>query len=103
MDIYALLFFVIVLFMSVILVLASYYEYNLNKCRYEKSRDMKKQKDAVGNPYMIKPILERDTNLERQYEDSPYTLYKSYFDQPSPWIGTEYSHKSDDSEYVRSV
>jgi hypothetical protein len=103
MDIYALLFFVIVLFMSVILVLASYYEYNLTKCKYEKARIRKEQQTLDANPYIMEPIMERETNLERQYEDSPYTLYKSYFDQPSPWIGTEYSHKSNDEEYVRSL
>jgi hypothetical protein len=102
MDIYALLFFVIVLFMGIIMVISSYYEYSLNRCRYEKSGIIQKQKNEK-DPYMMKPILERDTNLEKQYEDSPYTLYKSYFDQPSPWIGTEYSHKSDDEEYIRSI
>lgn len=102
MDIYTLLFFVIVLFAGVIMVLASYYEYHLSKCKYDAIQQLKKQ-EIEDNPYRMKPILERETNLERQYEDSPYTLYKSYFDQPSPWIGTEYSHKSDDSEYIRTL
>jgi hypothetical protein len=45
--------------------------------------------------FSSKPILERNTNLENQFDDNPYLLYKDYFDQASPWVGTEWSHPSD--------
>ena len=54
--------------------------------------DFLKKKENI---FESTPILQQDTNLENQYDDSPYTLYKDYFDQASPWVGTEFSHPSD--------
>ena len=86
------LFILIVFFAGIVMALAAYYEYTLQRCRYEKDQLKKQQKSIFESD----PILTQDTNLENQYDDSPYSLYKDYFDQASPWIGTEWSHPSSD-------
>ena len=88
-----LLFIIIVFFCSIIFVVSAYYEFTLQKCLYQNSQ-ITKNSDSI---FESKTILTRDTNLENQFDDSPYTLYKDYFDQASPWIGTDWSHPSDNS------
>lgn len=97
MDTNSFLFILIVFFSGMVLAISSYYEYTLQKCKYQKAQLMKKKKSIFES----EPILLQDTNLENQYDDSPYSLYKDYFDQASPWIGTEWSHPNvrDTSSY----
>lgn len=90
MDIYSFVFVLIIFFGGIVIAIAAYYEYTLNKCKYEKQQIMKKQRSIFES----EPILLRETNLENQYDDAPYSLYKDYFDQASPWMGTEWSHPS---------
>lgn len=91
MDTNSLLFITIAFFSSMILIIAAYYEYTLKKCQYTNNQLAKKKKSI----FETEPILLQDTNLENQFDDSPYSLYKDYFDQPSPWVGTEWSHPND--------
>jgi hypothetical protein len=88
-----LLFIVIVFFSVLLLFLAAYYEFKLQKCLYHNTQLTKKKQSIFES----EPILTRDTNLENQFDDSPFSIYKDYFDQPSPWIGTEWSHPSNSS------
>jgi len=91
MDTNSLLFIVIVFFCSLLLIIIAYYEYMQKKCEYKNTQLSKKDKSIFES----EPILLQDTNLENQYDDSPYSLYKDYFDQASPWVGTEWSHPSE--------
>ena len=84
-----LLFAVIVFFCCSILIITSYYEYKLTKCNYDNQILSKSPKTI----FETTPILQQDTNLENQFDDSPYSMYKDYFDQASPWVGTEWSSK----------
>ena len=93
MDINTLLFIVIVFFCSLVLIISAYYEYKLKKCNYTNKELLKKPKSIFES----EPILTKDTNLENQFDDSPYSMYKDYFDQASPWVGTEWSHPSNDT------
>jgi hypothetical protein len=93
METNTLLFIVIVFFSSLVLVTAAYYEYKLKKCNYTNTQLSEKPKSI----FETEPILTQDTNLENQFDDSPYSIYKDYFDQPSPWVGTQWSHPGDSS------
>ena len=93
MDYNSLLFILVIFFSGIILAISAYYEYTLKRCKYKNSQLLKKRSSI----FETEPILQQDTNLENQYDDSPYTLFKSYFDQASPWVGTAYSHASIES------
>jgi len=93
MDTNTLLFIVIVFFSSTLLTIAAYYEYKLKQCNYMNEQLAQKRKSI----FETEPILKQHTNLENQFDDSPYSIYKDYFDQASPWVGTEWSHPSDES------
>lgn len=90
MDSNALLFLLIIFFAGIIISMSAYYEYKFQQCLYKNTQLAKKRQSIFESD----PILQQDVNLENQFDDSPYTLYKDYFDQASPWIGTEWSHPS---------
>lgn len=90
METNSFLFVLIIFFAGIIFAVSAYYEYTLQQCKYQQNQLKKKQKSIFES----EPILLQDTNLENQYDDSPYSLYKDYFDQASPWVGTEWSHPS---------
>lgn len=53
------------------------------------------QNKSSSSIFESEPILLQQTNLENQFDDMPYSLYKDYFEQSSPWIGTQWDHPSD--------
>lgn len=89
MDLNELILIIIIFFSSFILIITGYYEYNLNKCEYDNIQLQKKK----GDIFQSQPILKQETNLEHKFDESPFDIYKDYFDQPSPWIGTVWSGK----------
>lgn len=96
MDSNTLILIIITVFSTALLCLFTYHEYfKKTKCDLLTLENCRRLQ--AGQDIQI-PILQRETHLEDQFDNEPYNLYRDYFDQNSPWIGTEWAHKAEIKE-----
>jgi hypothetical protein len=93
MDPNTVILILVVSFILIFILMFTYYEYfKQEKCNLLNVTNCKK---LMAGLEINVPILQKETHLETQFDNEPYSLYRDYFDQNSPWIGTSAAHRSE--------